>query len=148
MIESYSAGRDELFAQFLLVLPQAQTLLGYKPFVVYQGLESAEKSPTDKVWMRVSQQTVLESQATISGNDLKRRYTSDGLLFVQLFIPKQAPELYDLALKVAEVVKRQFRGKQTENCIWFRNARIQELPPEAAWFRINVVAEYLYDEMG
>lgn len=148
MIDNYSAGRDEIFAQFNLALPSVGTLIGYAPNIVYQGVEEPAKMPTDKLWVRVSQQTVLESQATLSGNDLKRRYSSEGLFFAQIFSPKSKPENYALSLAVANILKLAFRGKQTADCIWFRNVRIQELPAELAWFRINVVAEYQYDEIG
>lgn len=148
MISNYSNARDEMFAQLTGVLPALTTLLGYAPNIVYQGVETAAKMPTDKLWMRISQQTVLESQAALAGNDLKRRYNSSGLIFVQVFIPKTEVQNYAFGLAAANVIKLAYRGKQTSNCIWFNNVRIQELPAETAWFRINVVAEYQYDEIG
>ena len=148
MIDNYSAGRNEIFTQFNSALPAVGTLIGYAPNIVYQGVEEPAKMPTDKLWVRVSQQTVLESQAALAGNDLKQRYSSEGLVFSQIFIPKTKPENYAIALAAANIIKLAFRGKQTTNCIWFRNVRIQELPAELAWFRINVVAEYQYDEIG
>lgn len=148
MIESYSSGRNELFAQFRTSVTGINGIAGYTIPIVYQGVESPDKMPTDKVWIRLSQQTVLESQATLSGNDLKRRYTTDGLMFAQVFIPKAPPENYAKGLEIANLIKKAFRGKQTSSCMWFRNVRIQELPPEDAWFRINVISEYHYDEIG
>lgn len=148
MITAYSDARDELFAQFSGAVPGIALLLGYQPLIVYQGKDSLVKSPVDQFWFRISQQTVLEEQSALAGNDLKRRYTTDGLVFVQIFIPKTAPQNYALGLGFANSIKNAYRGKQTSSCMWFRNVRIQELPPEDAWFRLNVVAEYQYDEIG
>lgn len=148
MIGTYFDARDSLYAKLILNTAEVIALVGYVPKIVYQGVESIDKLPTDEFWMRISQQTVLEEQATLSGNDLKRRYTTDGLLFVQIFIPKTLPQNYAIGVKLAVFVKNLYRGKQTEDCIWFRNVRIQELPAEDAWNRLNVVAEYQYDEIG
>ena len=147
MITDYSNARDEIFAQLTAVLPALNTLLGYTPNIVYQGVETAVKMPTDKLWVRISQQTVIETQATLRA-DNGRRYRSEGLVFVQIFIPKTEPQNYAFGLSCANVIKNAYRGKQTNGCIWFRNVRIQELPAEMAWFRVNVVAEYQYDEIG
>lgn len=147
MITSYFDARNEIFAQYNLAKVEILALLGYQPVVVYQGVESTVVMPTDKIWMRVSQQTIIEEQATLSGNDLKRRYTSEGLSYIQMFIPKTTG-VYTNGTKIAEYIKKAFRGKQTANCITFRNVRIQELAPEEAWFRLNVVSEYQYDQIG
>lgn len=148
MIETYLAGREELLNQLMTVKPAIDTLLGYVPNLVIQGVQSPGKQPTDKIHLRFSQQTVIEEQATLAGSDLKRRYTTDGLVFVQIFSPIASLNDYANGLKVAELVKSAYRGKNTENCMWFRNTRIQELPPEEAWFRVNVVSEYTYDQIG
>jgi len=147
MIASYYDARNELFAQYNLAKPAILTLLGYQPTVIYQGVDSGVAMPTDKIWVRLSQQTVLENQSAIAGNDLRQRYTSDGLAYAQIFIPK-SPGVYANGVKMVELVKNVFKGKQTSSCIWFRNVRVQELPPEESWFRLNVVSEYQYDQIG
>lgn len=148
MIDTYLAARDELIAQLMTARTAWETFLAYAPTVIVQGIGEPWKQPTDKLWMRFSQQTVIEPQATLAGNDLKRRYTTEGLVFIQIFSPKNPTTEYDKALNVAQLVKNAYRGKESENCIWFRNTRIQELPPEEAWNRINVVSEYTYDQIG
>lgn len=148
MIENYFAGRNDIFEQFSKILPDTIAIIGEELKVVYQGIEEDDKIPTNKFWCRISQQTVLERQSALAGNDLKRRYTSDGLIFVQIFCASDKPENYNKGAQLAALVKTAFRGKQSENCIWFNNVRIQELPKENAWFRLNVLSEYQYDEIG
>lgn len=149
MIANYSSGRDELIKQFRTIIPDTVAIIGEELTVVYQGVDTEAKQPTDKFWARFSQQTVLERQTALSGNDLKRRYTADGLVFIQLFIPDDKLANYEKGTLLAGLIKTAFRGKQTENCIWFRNTRVDDsIPKEAAWFRLNVVSEYHYDEIG
>lgn len=159
MIEDYTDGRDQIFAQFQTVLPDTTAIIGEFLRVVYQGTEATiqngvliqGKQPTDKFWARISLQTAMEQQSTLRadvGSVQKRRYTSNGLIFVQIFSPVNRVENYALATKLASLIKTAFRGKQTDGCIWFTNVRVQELPKEEAWFRLNVVSEYQYDEIG
>ncbi len=145
---TYLQARDEIFAQLNTAKAAIALLLGYTPPIVYQGIDKESSPDVSKLWFRASIQTVQQPQATLSGNDLKRRYTTDGLLFVQIFIPKSNSQDYKLGLQVAELIQKAFRGKRTENCVVFRNVRFQELPAETAWNRVNVVAEYQYDEIG
>lgn len=144
---SYIDARNEIFAQLNNIKASLTTLLGYEPLIIYQGVDKEVQPDSTKLWLRASIQTVLESQATLSGNDLKRRYTTYGLVFIQIFIPKTRAQDYAFGLAVANLVLKAYRGKSTENCIVFRNVRRQELPPETAWNRINVVGEYEYDEI-
>lgn len=150
MIEDYAAARDEVFNQYISnVLDNTVSIIGEPLYTVYQGVESDGKIPSNKFWARISLQTVTEEQATFRGSDLQRRYETNGLVFVQLFMAKEKPENYQLGLKLAVIIKNAFRGQQTDGCIWFRNVRIQEnLPAESSWFRLNVVAEYQYNELG
>lgn len=148
MITDYVDGRDQIFTQYRTILPGTVAIIGAELTSVYQGVETGGKIPTDKFWARVSQQTVDEPQAALRGNDLKTRYRTLGLVFVQLFGAKNDVANYQKLAQLAALVKTAFRGKQTDGCIWFRNTRIQELPDEAAWQRLNVVSEYTYDEIG
>lgn len=148
MILDYVDGRNQLFEQYANVLPDTAAIIGESLFTVYQGVDTGGKIPTNKFWARISQQTVTEQQSALAGNDLQRRYTADGLLFVQIFSASDDIANYNKAAQLAALIKTAFRGKQTDGCIWFRNVRIQEIPPENAWYRLNVVAEYQYDEIG
>lgn len=145
---TYGLAREELFAQVVSQQSAMNAIAGAPVGIVVQGVEAVSKVPTDGFWLRLSQKTVNEEQATISGSDLRRRYTSEGLGFVQIFIPKTRAADYAKGVQLAELIKSAYRGKSTDNCMWFRNTRIQELPPEDAWFRLNVVTEYQYDEIG
>ena len=84
-------------------------------------------SEKSKFWARVSQQTVEEAQTTLRNGDCGQRYTSDGLLFVQLFIPRSDSKGMEKGRKLAIVARDSYRGVTTPGKVWFRNQRIKEL---------------------
>lgn len=129
----------------------ASAIVGSVPPIRWQGVEGRDKPLPNSYWCRVSTQNVLERQTThktgvaIGEN---RRYTSSGLLFVQLFCPMSSADAMDKGRQLATLARDAFRGKTTPNDVWFRNARINELPPEESFYRFNIVVEYEYDDIG
>lgn len=151
MTTGYVNAVDEIFALFLAAWQaSAPGIVGYTPVVYWPGVVEPTSPDLTKFWARASQQTVREEQATLSEPDQagKKRYQNDGLVFVQIFCPPAASGAMLKGRQLGEIAKNAFRGKQTSSNVWFRNARIQELAPEPAWLRFNVVAEYQYDEIG
>lgn len=127
-------------------------VLGYIPAVEWYGRESLGKADRAKVWARFSTQNVTEEQATISAcvdEPFKRRYESSGLVFIQLFMPKSVDNAVISGRKLAKIARNAFRGKKTNGGVTFYNVRINDdIPPEELFYRINVVAEYEFDEIG
>ncbi|MCW2763979.1 MAG: hypothetical protein JWR85_4180 [Marmoricola sp.] len=130
----------------------AATILGEAPGALrYVGVETQGKQETDKFWARVSTQGVDENQASIAngvGAPGNRRYQAEGLVFIQLFAPKSRNTAMEKLRLLAQLARNAYRGKVTVNGVSFSHVRIQELDPEELWQRINVVAEYAYDEIA
>lgn len=148
MTTTYPNAIDEMFAA--LRLPwnaQTTAIVGYVPEIRWPGVEEPDKPELKKFWARVSTQTVLERQATFR-NGTDKRYTTDGLLFVQLFCPMSDKQAMDKGRRLAVVARNAFRGVETSSSIWFRNARINELSPDGKAYRFNIVTEYEYDELS
>lgn len=156
MTVRYDEARDEMFALFKAAWDaNATALVGYIPEVRWQGREiatpNAGKPDNSKFWARVSIQSVLEQQATLSNCVVepgKKKYESSGLIFVQLFGPKSRATAYDDLQKLAIVARDAYRSKVTPGQVWFRNVRINTLQPEELFYRLNVVGEYEFDEIG
>jgi hypothetical protein len=152
MIElTYEGYIDAMFAHFLERWTDGtvHTLLGYDTEVRYAGAPVA-KPNNSKFWIRLSQQTVIERQRTLStceGTIGKKRYLTQGLIYVQLFCPITHPLSIELGRKLAIIARSAFRG-QAVSGVTFRHARIQELDPEQELNRFNIVTEYEYDELG
>ncbi len=127
-------------------------VFGYVPDIEWHGKETSGKVDRAKVWARFSTQNVLEDQATLSAcvdEPFVRRYNGSGLIFVQLFLPKTVANALIKGRTLAKVARNAYRGKKSDGGITFHNVRINDgLPPEELFYRINVVAEYDYDELG
>jgi hypothetical protein len=157
---TYPAAVDAIFNRFNTDWNDGRiaTLLTYQPTLYFQGIEKAPDF--SKLWARISQQTVIERQASLSayvGAEGKRRYETTGLVFVQLFSPKKAADSFALCRAVATICRDAFRGKYAapidttlapDNRVTFYNAKISELDSENDSFRFNVSAQYEYDELG
>jgi|SRR5688572_14082970 len=152
MTVRYDEARDEMFALFKAAWDANTTAIaGYVPEVRWQGKELTTKPDRSKYWARVSLQSVLEQQATLSNCVIepgKKKYESAGLIFVQVFAPKAIATAYDTLQKLAIVARDAYRGKTTPGNVWFRNVRINTLEPEELFYRLNVVGEYEFDEIG
>ena len=90
MTTTYSNAIDEINAEFWNSWNSDKTVfvVGYVPDVRWQGVEEPSLPDGSKFWARVSIQTVFEEQTALAGNESKRRYTSSGLVFVQIFALK------------------------------------------------------------
>ena len=153
MTTTYSNAIDEINAVFWQDWNSAKTssVAGYVPEIRWQYVEEPSSPDGSKFWGRVSTQTVFEEQSTLSdeaGLPGQKRYTSSGMVFVQIFCPKSLAQAGEIGRKLAEVARNSFRGKSTPGKVWFRNARINELSPEDLFYRFNVVAEFEYDEVA
>lgn len=131
------------------VQSNSAAILGYVPLIVWQNT-NYDAPDGSKAWLRFSEQLVSDSQATLSSDENKpgsKRYDSDGLVFVQLFMPRSVGSSGDDGRKLGEMLRNSFRGVRTANGVWFTNARLQPLPPEDLYFRYNVVAEYHFSDV-
>lgn len=130
----------------------AGSVFGYVPEIEWFGKETKDKVDRTKVWARFSTQNVTEEQATLSAcvdEPFVRRWNGSGLIFVQLFLPKTVANAVIQGRKLAKVARNAYRGKKTDGGVTFHNVRINDsLAPEEQFYRINVVAEYDYDELG
>jgi hypothetical protein len=148
---NYTDAKDFIFATFVAAWNLgAQSIVGgtYLPRVYFVGVGPYGPRDNSQVWCRISMQTVNEPQSALGSNvgtEGNRRYTVDGLVFVQIFCPKLIVNGQNICDRLAVLAKNSFRRGSTGEVI-FSNARIQELDPEEQYLRINVVSEYEYDE--
>lgn len=130
----------------------AAPFFGYIPDVEWFGKETKDKADRTKVWVRFSTQNVFEEQATLSAcvdQPFVRRWNGSGLIFIQFFLPKTVANAVIQGRKLAKVAKTAFRGKKTQGGVTFYNTRINDnVPPEELYYRLNVVSEYDFDELG
>lgn len=121
-------------------------IVGYVPPVRWPGIEQPTTPDRSKFWARVSQKTSNETQTTLRNGDNGQRYTNRGTLYVQIFCPIAEAKAITKGRQLSEVARNTYRGKHSVNGVWFRNAKIVEMPTEADWFAFTVQVDYIYDE--
>ena len=151
MIE-FDQVNDEVNALFLATWNAGSAAIaGYVPEIRWQGVQYRDLPDGSKFWVRLSKQTVFEEQATLStceGVPGQRKYTASGLVFVQIFCPKSNTQAFELGQKLAKLARNAFRGKSLPGKVWFRNTRINNVGDEDQMIRLNVIADYYYNEIA
>ncbi len=152
MTVQYDQVRNQIFKLFTDAWNlNSSAIATYIPEIRYQGDQERATPDGSKFFVRISKNTILEEQSTLSDCTMqpgKKRYTASGLVFVQLFCPKSDTQSFVKGEQLAIIARDAFRGKTTAGKIWFRNARINEIPQEHLFYRFNIIAEFEYDEIG
>lgn len=122
---------------------------GAAPEIRYKDLEKGP-IPTDH-FCRFSMSTVLESQTSLRDGENGQRYTTQGLIIIQVFAYRagvKPAEATEFARRLAIVARNIFRGHCFPGGIQFRNVRVNDGATEDKYIRRNVIAEFEYDEIG
>jgi hypothetical protein len=93
--------------------------------------------------------TVLHStggQSSLGGTN-GVRFSRQGVAIIQCFGPLGIGKSLTISEEIASMALDAFEGKTTPGGIWFRNCRFNEIGPADGWFQINVIAEFIYDEV-
>jgi hypothetical protein len=114
--------------------------------VRWNGKESNEPPLASSAWFRWSMLHTGGEQASLSCEGGKRRWRRDGLIIVQCFAPLDKGGL-TLAQRMAESVRDAYQGSSTPSGVWFRNATTQEVGIDKAWYQVNAVIQFTYDEV-
>lgn len=103
--------------------------------------------PQTASWARVSiSDTDQGRPPPLVGEPQNRRYTTDGILTVELYA--LAGNGRAAAQALAETVLGAFRGQSTAGGVTFRRERPNDVGPDGPWYHINVIVEYRYDTLG
>lgn len=148
MIDSISQARDEMF-QMLLDAWNADawgTVQGGKPRILWQGRDEGDPPPLEAPYARVKALHALGRQETLADQDGVRLWQRVGVLFVQCFGTLPGGRALEDAEYMAQVAQRAYQGKQSESCIWFRNATITEVGPTDGWYQVNMTVQFDYSE--
>lgn len=105
-----------------------------------------EPPKTQTPWARIVLRHSGGGQGSLSGALGQQRWDRNGVLIVQVFVPNgeglsQAYSLAKIVLDAYEGVSSPLRG------VWFRNARINEVGSDGEWFQVNVLVDFVYEEI-
>jgi len=100
---------------------------------------------TDLVpWLEYHIQHVEGFQSSLGGEG-HRIYRRIGTITVKIFTPNGngLSDSYALAKVAADV----YEGQTSQNGVWFRRVRINEIGSEGTFHQLNMYAEFEYDEI-
>lgn len=113
-------------------------------FPAYYTDKGGEKPTSETVWSRATIRHATGNQSSLAGEVGTRRFTDTGALIVQVFAPvgDGSTECY----RAATLVRDAYRDAKHPN-VWFREQRIQEVGGDGAFFQINVLVTFSYDNV-
>ena len=142
---TYEQAIDDMFSQFFTVWKDdSAAIVGYIPDVIWHGVEEGVTPDRAKFWARASHKASFTEQAAFTIGP--KRFTSKGILYIQIFCPFTAQKAVSVGRKLAVLVRNAYSGKESVGGVWFRNPKIVDRPVDKDWFQLVVSVEYSFDE--
>ena len=142
-----STARDAIYSLFQATWnAHAASIVGYSPEVRYQGIEHLDTPDPTKVWAHVGHSIVNTKQAGFSAA-IARRYTTDGVLTVDIYAPRSASTAVAMAQQLANKLKLAFSGSRSEG-VWYRNVTAAPAGNTDTYVVYRVMADFQYTEQG
>jgi hypothetical protein len=152
MTATRALARDDIMAMFLAAWnANTPAICTTVPPIIWQGFEPSAPLPASFYWVRIAINTMVENQTTLCstvGTEGQNRYTASGIVVIQLFCPRSIAGSYQTGGLLAQVARNAFRGKESPNGVWFRNATVKDVSPEDAYWRFNMTCNFVYDDIG
>ena len=144
---TFAEARDEIYGLFQTAL-LASAWSSVR--VIYPNVEADPLDSTPDItsqqpdpWIRASVTHYSGRQTTIGGP--LQRFERRGAFRAEIYVARsRGMSQADL---IAKVVSDAFEGQNTSSGIWFRNVRMDEIGPDGIWFRVDVIADFRYDEI-
>lgn len=135
---------DEMFSSVKAAVDASQSIIGYAPEMRWPGAAKGSKPDMTSFWLRTSLQIVTEDQSSLANDFGSRMYESVGLLFVQLFCPRNLPGSIDKGRLLAERIKSVFRQQSISGEVWYKNPKVVPLPETDQSYPFNVVITFSF----
>lgn len=103
----------------------------------------SEPPTSEKVWARATVHHAVARQSSLSSDVGTKRFTNKGFAWVQVFAP--IGDGSTAALAASQAIVDAYRDAKTS--VLFRNVRLEEKGCDGAFERVDVKAEFEYDEV-
>ncbi|MCK5131700.1 MAG: hypothetical protein KAR40_06055 [Candidatus Sabulitectum sp.] len=141
-----SLTRAQAIAETFALFKAAWDTTSHADLVKYPNVSNDKVPPSAEVpWCRVNWNDNNKEQATLSGAVGSRRFTSYGILVVQVFVPDGKGLIGDI--DYPKLISDAYEGKRTTSGIWFKNVTIKGIGSDGSFYQTNVIAEFEYDEI-
>lgn len=112
------------------------------PVAVYPDIPGGPP-PVDKLWARATVQHVTGAQTSLASDVGTRRFTAKGFLWVQVFAP--AGDGSTGASAAAQAIVNAYRTARL--AVLFRNVALVDMGGDGAFSRVDVKANFEYDDI-
>jgi hypothetical protein len=112
------------------------------PEIRWQGNDYPLPPDPTKAFAKATVLHMSAGQTALSG----RRWDRSGAFIIQCFGPISRKGLA-IAEGLAKIALDSVEGQSSPGGIWFRHCRLMEIGASNSWEQINVVADFLYDEV-
>lgn len=151
MTATYVQAVDSILGLFNTAWQGSSAIVGSVPVVYWPGIELPGVPQADDYWCQIILNTISEKQSTLRiglAPDDKARYTGKGLVEVVVYCPMSDADSVTKGRDLATIVRDGFRGKHTDNGVWFRDSQIDHINPLLECHRFSIMAIYEYDDIG
>lgn len=100
------------------------------------------KPASDVTWARATVRHATGNQSSLGSDTGTRKFTDEGTVIIQVFSPVGDGSTASRA--AAEVVLNAYRDARDPN-VWFRDAKLNEVGSDGAFYQTNVTATFSYD---
>lgn len=118
------------------------------PTIMWQGMTVLKPPKVDAPSLSWAANHNESPQVGLSDDIGNRLYENAGMLVMQAKGPLSGGYGFEVAERMAIIARNAYRGKSPPDCIWFRNARFEEVGPDAGWYLFNIFVEFEYNEVG
>lgn len=131
---------DEAVDEMLGVFTAAWTPTGFP--VVWTDVPGNPPT-TETPWARVTVKHATGRQGSLAGEVGTRIFDRTGTIFIQVFTPvgQSMSESY----RLAQLLVNAYEDARLE--VWFRNTRMKEVGASGAFEQVNVLSDFLYDDV-
>lgn len=153
MILDPASARDQMAARLVSAWeaqdwPSLGLGIAQAPIITWEGRGGDSGPSIEQPYIHFSAKHNEQPQGSLSDDEGNKLWAASGLIVIQCKGPLAPGNGFEVAERMAIIARNAYRGKQTPDCIWFRNPRIQEVGADSGWFIFNTFIEFEYDEVG
>ena len=138
----HTQARDEMLG----LLEAAWQLDADSTNVVLLFEDDARPRPDSGAYAVAAVRFVDVPRVTLGGENGQKRYTSTGLVTVQIRTPQG--DGYTLSDKLSRVARDAFRGNRSSGGAVFSRVRIKSEGADGTYMLTNVIVDFEYDEVA
>jgi hypothetical protein len=139
-----TGGQEQAYDEIFKLVKDALEVVDGITIIYQDDLANVD---VDGTVVTVRLQHMLGRQASLAGEDGRRKWNNDGLIFMQARCPAKDGGLTAINY-LTKICVEAIRGKTTPGGVWFRNVVGKEEAPKDGNSRMNVTGEFTYQEIS